>query len=101
MPADEMVKGIYRRDLEPNGRFASELTRATNQKQMQNVLECLTSVEQRLRHGRDGRGRPGHLRVAVPVHVLARSGARTEDGARDQRESRRDRAEAPAALRRA
>ena len=49
LPADEMVKGIYRRDLEPNGRFASELTRATNQKQMQNVLECLTSVEQRLR----------------------------------------------------
>ena len=49
MPADEMVKGIYRRDLEPNGRFASELTRATNQKQMQNVHECLTSVEQRLR----------------------------------------------------
>jgi len=49
LPADEMVTGIYRRDLEPNGRFASELTRATNQKQMQNVLECLTSVEQRLR----------------------------------------------------
>ena len=49
MPADEMVKGIYRRDLEPNGRFSSELTRATNQKQMQNVHACLTSVEQRLR----------------------------------------------------
>jgi aminocarboxymuconate-semialdehyde decarboxylase len=48
-PADEMVKGVYRREDEPNGRFSSALSRATNQKQMQNVWECLTSVEQRLR----------------------------------------------------
>jgi aminocarboxymuconate-semialdehyde decarboxylase len=48
-PADEMVKHVYRRDQEPNARFASELTRATNRKQMENVHVCLTSVEQRLR----------------------------------------------------
>ena len=48
-PADEMVKGIYRRENEPNGRFSSELSRTTNQKQMQNVYVSLTSVEQRLR----------------------------------------------------
>ena len=48
-PADEMVKDVYRRDLEPNARFSSALSRATNRKQMQNVHVCLTSVEQRLR----------------------------------------------------
>ena len=48
-PADEMVKGVYRSELEPAARFSSPLTRATNQKQMQNVHACLTSVEQRLR----------------------------------------------------
>jgi aminocarboxymuconate-semialdehyde decarboxylase len=48
-PADEMVKDVYRRDQEPNARFSSALSRATNQKQMQNVHVALTSVEQRLR----------------------------------------------------
>src|SRR5262249_17342571 len=47
-PADDMVKGVYRADLEPNAQFSSELTRATNRKQMENVLTCLTSIEQRL-----------------------------------------------------
>jgi aminocarboxymuconate-semialdehyde decarboxylase len=47
-PADEMVKGVYRREDEPNARFSSPLSRATNQKQMQNVHRSLTSVEQRL-----------------------------------------------------
>ena len=48
-PADEMVKHAYRGDLEPAARFSSALSRATNQKQMENVRVCLTSVEQRLR----------------------------------------------------
>ena len=48
-PADDMVKGVFRRDGEPAARFTNELSRATNQKQMQNVFTCLTSVEQRLR----------------------------------------------------
>jgi aminocarboxymuconate-semialdehyde decarboxylase len=49
LPADEMVKGVHRPDLEPNARFSSELSRATNRQQMENVRICLTSVEQRLR----------------------------------------------------
>ena len=48
-PVDEMVKDVYRRDLEPTSRYVSELSRATNRKQAENVLACLTSVEQRLR----------------------------------------------------
>ena len=48
-PADDMVKGVFRRDGEPAARFTNELSRATTQKQMQNVFTCLTSVEQRLR----------------------------------------------------
>src|SRR5919106_288315 len=48
-PADELVKGIHRPELEPNARFSSEISRATNKKQMENVRVCLTSVEQRLR----------------------------------------------------
>src|SRR6266536_4357665 len=48
-PADEVVKGIHRPEQEPAARFSSELTRATNRKQMENVRVCLTSVEQRLR----------------------------------------------------
>jgi len=48
-PADDMVKDVFRRDREPAMRFTNELSRATNQKQAQNVLTCLTSVEQRLR----------------------------------------------------
>ena len=48
-PADELVKGVYRPELEPSARFSSELSRATNRKQMDNVRVCLTSVEQRLR----------------------------------------------------
>ena len=47
-PADEMAKGAYRRETEPNARFSSEVSRATNQKQMQNVHVALTSVDQRL-----------------------------------------------------
>jgi aminocarboxymuconate-semialdehyde decarboxylase len=47
-PADEMAKSVYRRDNEPAARFSSELSRVTNQKQMDNVRVCLTSVEQRL-----------------------------------------------------
>jgi aminocarboxymuconate-semialdehyde decarboxylase len=48
-PADEMVKHAFAPDREPAARFSSELSRATNQKQMENVRVCLTSVEQRLR----------------------------------------------------
>jgi aminocarboxymuconate-semialdehyde decarboxylase len=44
-----MVRDVFRRDSEPATRFTNDLSRATNQKQMQNVLTCLTSVEQRLR----------------------------------------------------
>ncbi len=47
--ADEMVKHVFRRENEPAFRFSNELSRATNQKQMENVRVCLTSVEQRLR----------------------------------------------------
>jgi aminocarboxymuconate-semialdehyde decarboxylase len=47
-PADEMVKDAFARDREPSVRFANALTRATNQKQAENVRVCLTSVEQRL-----------------------------------------------------
>jgi aminocarboxymuconate-semialdehyde decarboxylase len=48
-PADEMVKHVATPDREPATRFANELSRATNGKQMENVRVCLTSVEQRLR----------------------------------------------------
>lgn len=48
-PADDLVKGIHRPEQEPNARFSSELSRATNRRQMENVRVCLTSVEQRLR----------------------------------------------------
>jgi len=47
-PVDEMTKGVLRRDKEPNFRFSSALSRATNQKQAENVHVCLTSVDQRL-----------------------------------------------------
>src|SRR5262249_19077361 len=49
LPADDMVKHAYSPDREPAARFANELTRLTNGKQMENVRVCLTSVEQRLR----------------------------------------------------
>ena len=48
-PADEMVKHVFARDREPALRFSNALSRATNQKQADNVRVCLTSVEQRLR----------------------------------------------------
>src|SRR5438132_5408366 len=48
-PADDMVKGIFKRESEPSARFSNELTRATNAKQMENVRVSLTSVEQRLK----------------------------------------------------
>ena len=48
-PADEMVKHALTPGGEPAARFSNALSRATNQKQMDNVLVCLTSVEQRLR----------------------------------------------------
>jgi aminocarboxymuconate-semialdehyde decarboxylase len=48
-PADELVKHAYARDREPAHRFSNALSRAVNQKQMENVAVCLTSVEQRLR----------------------------------------------------
>jgi len=47
-PADEMVKHVATPDREPSMRFSNDLSRATNQQQMQNVQVCLTSVEQRL-----------------------------------------------------
>jgi aminocarboxymuconate-semialdehyde decarboxylase len=47
--ADELVKDVHRPEQEPSARFSTELTRATNRKQMENVRVCLTSVEQRLR----------------------------------------------------
>jgi len=43
-----MAKGVYRPENEPAMRFTNELSRATNKKQAENVLACLTSVEQRL-----------------------------------------------------
>ena len=46
---DEMVKGVYSPAQEPAARFASELTRKVNARQMENVRVCLTSVEQRLK----------------------------------------------------
>jgi len=49
LAADEMVKHLLSPDREPSSRFANELSRATNRKQMENVRSCLTSVEQRLR----------------------------------------------------
>ena len=49
LPADEMVKHAFSPDREPAARFSNELTRTTNQKQMENVRISLTSVEQRLR----------------------------------------------------
>ncbi len=48
-PADEMVKHVATPDREPSARFSNALSRATNQKQMENIRSCLTSVEQRLR----------------------------------------------------
>ena len=48
-PADEMVKDVFRRDSEPAMRFTNDLSRETNRKQAENVLVCLTSVDQRLR----------------------------------------------------
>jgi aminocarboxymuconate-semialdehyde decarboxylase len=48
-PAEDMVKSAYRREDEPAARFSNALSRATNQKQQENVRVCLTSVEQRLR----------------------------------------------------
>ena len=48
LPADEMVQGVHRRDLEPNARFSNALSRETNRKQQENVRACLTSVDQRL-----------------------------------------------------
>ena len=51
--ADDMVKHVLRRDLEPSVRFANELTRATNKKHQENVRASLTSVEQRLRPHHD------------------------------------------------
>jgi len=47
--ADEMVKHLVTPDREPAGRFSNALSRETNRKQMENVRECLTSVETRLR----------------------------------------------------
>src|SRR5262245_15226479 len=44
-----MVKHAYSPEREPAARFSNDLTRATNQKQMENVRVSLTSVEQRLR----------------------------------------------------
>src|SRR5262245_503448 len=44
-----MVKHAFSPDREPAARFSNELTRTTNQKQMENVRVSLTSVEQRLR----------------------------------------------------
>ena len=57
-PADEMVKHAYRGDLEPAARFSSALSRATNQKQMENVRVYLTSVEPRCGSGSWGGQRP-------------------------------------------
>jgi hypothetical protein len=48
-PADGMVKDVFRLENEPAMRFTNDLSRATNKQQAENVLVCLTSVEQRLR----------------------------------------------------
>ena len=48
-PADDMVKDVFKRESEPAMRFTNALSRETNHKQAENVLVCLTSVEQRLR----------------------------------------------------
>jgi aminocarboxymuconate-semialdehyde decarboxylase len=47
--ADELIKGVSPPAPDPNLQFASDLTRATNGRQIQNVWTCLTSVDQRLR----------------------------------------------------
>jgi aminocarboxymuconate-semialdehyde decarboxylase len=47
--ADEMVKDVPRPGPDPQFRFSSELSRATNRQQQENVWACLTSVDQRLR----------------------------------------------------
>jgi len=47
--ADALIKDVSPPAPDPNLRFASELSRATNFSQIQNVWTCLTSVEQRLR----------------------------------------------------
>jgi len=44
-----MVKDVFRRELEPSVRFASDLTKAVNRKHHENVKLSLTSPEQRLR----------------------------------------------------
>src|SRR5260370_7089709 len=46
--ADEMVKHLFSPDREPSARFSTELSRATNRKQMENAWSGLTSAEQRL-----------------------------------------------------
>jgi aminocarboxymuconate-semialdehyde decarboxylase len=43
-----MVRHVTTPDREPAIRFSNALSRATNERQMQNVHACLTSVEQRL-----------------------------------------------------
>src|SRR5262245_43992259 len=47
--ADAMIRDVPAPAPDINVRFASDLTRATNLQQLQNVWSCLTSVEQRLR----------------------------------------------------
>lgn len=46
---DDMVKGLFRRELEPSVRFANDLTKAVNRAHHENVKLPLTSPEQRLR----------------------------------------------------
>ena len=78
--ADEMVKHLVTPDREPAGRFSNALSRETNRKQMENVRE---SPDLRgntaARHGQDGHGRPGHLALALPLHVLAAGRCRDQD----------------------
>jgi len=98
VPADEMVKGSPAR-AGAGARFSSELTRATNRKQMQNVHACLTSVEQRLRD-MDKMGVDVQAISVSPFQFMySCPGARAKDRARHQREPGRDRPEAPASLR--
>ncbi|HET9316156.1 MAG TPA: amidohydrolase family protein, partial [Vicinamibacteria bacterium] len=77
--ADEMIKDVPRPGPDPAHRFSSELSRATNRKQQENVWACLTSVDQRLRDmdkmGMDVQAispSPFHFNYWLPPDVAAR-----------------------------
>ena len=85
-PADEMVAHAFSPEKEPAARFSNALTKTTNQKQMQNVHACLTSVEQRLRDmdkmGVDVQAisvSPFQFKYALPAELGARMARATNE----------------------